>query len=116
MSEIKSCPFPTADIVHEPKVITAVGESWVLCTCGASGPMFSDMDGNGERRAIEAWNTRAERTCEMELQTCVDPEGNVFSFVCSGCGADVYGHVDIPNCPYCKAKVVTSDTEQTMDA
>lgn len=59
-----------------------------------------------QKSALDAWNTRAERTCEMELQTCVDPEGNVFSFVCSECGVDVYGHVDIGYCPNCGARVV----------
>ena len=104
MSELRECPFPTAGIVHEPKVITAVGESWVLCTCGASGPMFSDADGNGESRAIEAWNTRAERTCHYfpdSVQVAFDENdeeietGEAYSdgcdYSCSICGFTMLG-------------------------
>lgn len=88
MSELRECPFPTTGIVHVPRVITAVGESWVLCTCGASGPMFSDVDGSGEQKAIEAWNTRAERTCipHVEPRTFTgDTEPSFYQAICD-CG------------------------------
>lgn len=58
-NELKPCPFAKPGEVHHTRTITAVGESWVLCSCGASGPTFSGVD--SERKAIEAWNTRAER-------------------------------------------------------
>lgn len=70
---------------------------------------FSDDESKARmrRELVDAWNTRYERTCEMELQTCIDPDGNIFSFVCSECGVDAYGHVDIGYCPNCGAKVVS---------
>ena len=58
-NELKPCPFAKPGEVHHTRTITAVGESWVLCSCGTSGPTFSGVD--SERKAIEAWNTRAER-------------------------------------------------------
>lgn len=90
MSELMECPFPTTEIVHVPRVITAVGESWVLCTCGASGPMFSDVDGSGEQKAIDAWNTRAERTCHPVEK--FNEESPWPKLVCSECGRPL--HVD----------------------
>ena len=107
MSELKPCPLPTAGVVHNPKVVTALGESWVLCTCGASGPMFSDVDGSGEQKAIEAWNTRAERTCVLED---IPYEPGAWEGVrCSSCkvtdeDTDLTGNY----CPNCGTRLVKS--------
>lgn len=113
MSELRECPFCGGEAsVYEsnrwPSSGNRITGYTVICT---------DMDcinyradywyERTEKRAIERWNTRYERTCEMELQTCVDPDGNIFSFVCSECGVDAYGHVDIGYCPNCGAKVVS---------
>lgn len=93
-NELKPCPFAKPGEVHHTRTITAVGESWVLCSCGASGPTFSGVD--SERKAIEAWNTRAERTCTVEMiNDCLG--------YCSECDEDV--HKDERYCSNCGAKV-----------
>lgn len=101
-NELKPCPFAKPGEVHHTRTITAVGESWVLCSCGASGPTFSGVD--SERKAIEAWNTRAERTCHLE-RIPYEP-GEYEGMRCSVCKT-----VDLemgvgPYCPGCGAKVV----------
>lgn len=62
---------------------------------------------NKDARAGAALPQRAgrERTCRMEIQDCLDDKGNVFGFVCSECGEDVCGRIDIPYCPYCRSWV-----------
>lgn len=99
-NELKPCPFAKPGEVHHTRTITAVGESWVLCSCGASGPTFSGVD--SERKAIEAWNTRAERTCHINW------DKELFCFACDSCD-----HISMmaPDsrptyCPNCGAKVV----------
>lgn len=59
MTELKPCPFAKPGEDHHTEIVTAMGESWGLCSCGATGPTFSGID--SERKATEAWNTRAER-------------------------------------------------------
>ena len=93
-NELKPCPFAKPGEVHHTRTITAVGESWVLCSCGASGPTFSGVD--SERKAIEAWNTRAERTCHVEY-----PDD---ARMCSICAYHIGLH-DL-FCSHCGAKVV----------
>lgn len=102
MTELKPCPFAKPGEVHHTRTIASVGESWVLCSCGASGPTFSGVD--SERKAIEAWNTRAERTCHLE-RIPYEP-GEYEGMRCSVCKT-----VDLemgvgPYCPGCGAKVV----------
>lgn len=58
-NELKPCPFAKPGEEHHTEIVTAMGESWAACACGATGPMFSGVD--SERKATEAWNTRAER-------------------------------------------------------
>jgi hypothetical protein len=90
-NELKPCPFAKPGEVHHTRTITAVGESWVLCSCGASGPTFSGVD--SERKAIEAWNTRAERTCKNRgsYKGCSECGWylNDNDRYCGGCGAKV---------------------------
>ena len=104
MSELKTCPFcgirDEIPANHEPGCFMRMYAESVDAICNGE-PMPHSSE---SIRA--AWNTRYERPCEMELQSCVDAEGNVFSFVCSECGVDAYGHVDIGYCPNCGAKVV----------
>ena len=54
-----------------------------------------------DEEAIEAWNNRAERTCEMfQYRNAL---GLIDEYQCSECGADVEGK---PNyCPNCGARV-----------
>lgn len=58
-NELKPCPFAKPGEEHHTEIVTAMGESWAVCSCGATGPTFSGID--SERKASEAWNTRAER-------------------------------------------------------
>lgn len=91
MTELKPCPFAKPGEDHHIEIVTAMGESWGLCSCGATGPTFSGVD--SERKAIEAWNTRVERTCKnrgshMGCSEC----GwylNENARYCDGCGAKV---------------------------
>lgn len=117
MTELKPCPFAKPGEVHHTRTITAVGESWVLCSCGASGPTFSGVD--SERKAIEAWNTRAERTCEIARVETGEPaeyDCDEVLWHCASCHEEVaiYAYnedgdiwADKPAfCPNCGAKVV----------
>lgn len=74
---------------------------------------FENENANNGKELIEAWNTRAERTCHKKLMTTEDYAGTeVYCFGCSECGEflsypDCYGLYDGPNyCPNCGAKVV----------
>jgi len=97
MSELKPCPFCGG----EAKTIkNAVGTLfWVYCwKCGARSDSYTI---EYEQKAIDAWNTRAERTC---INRRIEPD----IFECSECGGDcrgIYGDV-FRYCPYCGAKVV----------
>ena len=96
MTELKPCPFcgGEADIV----VYGATGEHTIEClTCGAEGATEYD-----KAEAIEAWNTRAERTCSR-----VVIDGWLWN--CSECGyrSDT-GHL-YNYCPNCGARVVSDD-------
>ena len=107
MTELKPCPFAKPGEVHHTRTITAVGESWVLCSCGASGPTFSGVD--SERKAIEAWNTRAERTCHPVSKYGDDSPWAVM--VCSECGRRLHydetkGSLEYSPYCVCGAKVV----------
>lgn len=104
MSEFRECPFCGS---HNEKPINHAEDCFIrMYAENVDEYYYSETLVHDRESMKEAWNTRAERTCEMELQSCVDAEGNVFSFVCSECGVDAYGHVDIGYCPNCGAKVV----------
>lgn len=124
MSELKPCPFCGGEaktVLADTYPHRGMLHSWfVACTdseCGCELGFYG-MDENGtcgtyetEAEAIEAWNTRAERTCRMT------DRGE-----CSECGAyivrawtevhDFNGdmkRIDLRShnyCPNCGAKVV----------
>lgn len=54
-----------------------------------------------EAEAVDAWNTRAERTCRIERRDCGDGVAGTY---CSECG----NHADEDDCycPTCGARVV----------
>lgn len=71
--------------------------------CGASGGFAV-----GEEKAVEKWNTRAERTCRMNHVLLYDEEA-VDGIECDECGWSDIHPWDEPlpeRCPGCKAKVV----------
>ena len=109
--ELKPCPFCKNGaniklVEYRPNCSGAV----VCGQCGARGPKKRNDHVRGWKvKAIEAWNTRAERTCRN-----VDggkPQAGTFDvggvFRCSACGfAYRFGEMPYPFCPECGAKVV----------
>lgn len=110
MSELKPCPLCGGEEINIRAVSFANGsvQMWIECaSCPAHTERTNDLD-----TAIEAWNTRAERTCRMT------DRGE-----CSECGAyivrawtevhDFNGdmkRIDLRShnyCPNCGAKVVS---------
>lgn len=93
MSELKPCPFCGS----EARAEWMDGEEqldlcWVECgKCGASTVFCGQPE-----LAIDAWNTRAERTCSNVNKG--------HSFTCSECG----NYIDENDnyCPNCGARVV----------
>lgn len=108
-TELLPCPFcgGEARIFHFSSAIR--DEVWrAVCDkpfC-AQGP-----DGYTEAEAIAAWNTRAERTCEMRADGAHCMNGVEF-YECRSCGEyscipTVMGKSEPPNyCLNCGAKVV----------
>ena len=108
MSELKPCPFcgGEAETVRSMRSFTC--ESWevffyVLCKgCGAR------VEGADEAEAIEAWNTRHERTCELIKHAAYDEESGIelVLYECDKCGWIVDPWRNERYCPNCGAKVV----------
>ena len=128
MTELLPCPFCGGEAELKPTYDLDADEidGWFAWCCTANDctthPMTNDYLTRAE--AIEAWNTRTERTCE-------DVDMYSAQFVCSECGAIVHleddcGYYTIRTdeydgdfdsrdklrmlryCPNCGAKVVTS--------
>lgn len=95
--ELRPCPFCGGEAaIYEP---LATSFWFVRCsdgdTCSTCGP-----DRETRSAAIEAWNTRAERTCRYEPT-------NRCTHVCTSCGREVETlHLGYNYCPNCGAKVV----------
>ena len=101
--ELKPCPFcPDGGKLF---INGGVGCRWVECSsCGCDGPAYET-----EAEAVEAWNTRAERTCRNTTRH------RYYGFECSECKWSAYEPNDYGNdvcfddfdyCPNCGAKVV----------
>ena len=94
-NELKPCPFCGGEAEYG---LTMAGEEVYCTNCGAAMPRTTTKDA-----AIEAWNTRAERTCHNTeyLDGC---------FACSACGEELEDPRQEPGfvkwCPFCGAKVV----------
>lgn len=104
MTELKPCPKGCDSYISVNVVDTAPGW-WVAtirCTdCSIEITRGAGTEKKALEKAIEAWNTRAERTCKWEAVT--DPNGKITEFM-GECGCCM-GYV--PNyCPNCGAKVV----------
>ena len=104
MSELRPCPFCGGE-AHVMAQHWDDGSHvwWVECrACGAEAKRCDDG-----LEAIDAWNTRAERTCKQEERGW-GTEGD-HARVWLTCGHDcmVPTVQDLPNyCPNCGAKVV----------
>lgn len=100
MSDLKPCPHCGESRAFVEDIETAQGLNWyVFCyACGATGGYEETP-----AKAIEAWNTRAERTCKRVL---FEPTGVL---VCSECGAGMPKQLDkhcyLHYCPNCGARV-----------
>lgn len=102
--QLKPCPFCGGE-AHPMAQHWDDGSHvwWVECkVCGAEGKRCDDG-----LEAIDAWNTRVERTCEFKPFkgpiSDTDEEGNRQG-VCSVCSA--YMHEQFCYCPNCGRKVV----------
>ena len=99
MRELKPCPFcgGEASIFGDEST-----DTWnVFCGNGLCPAEPGTAICFSEREAIEAWNTRAERTCHNA------DDRKVFWFICSECGGTrKLAHMVGNYCPYCGAKVV----------
>lgn len=103
MDELKPCPFCGGEAqLMEAKI----GSNWwtVICKHYEDCPV-NPVGRNAyaaEIDAIDAWNTRAERTCSGAL----DFDG---WFICESCGCQTKGdqYSELPHyCSNCGAKVV----------
>ena len=99
MSEsLKPCPFCGKDAA---KLTSLQGQFVVVCHgCGARGSMCQKEEG-----ASRWWNTRAERTCNMETDRKYF-RTEVLTWFCSECGSPIYNDMKPSFCLYCGAKVV----------
>lgn len=99
--KLKPCPFCGG----EAKITQACVMQPLFCVhcvdCDTSGGHYFT-----EEDAIEAWNTRVERTCHNDLKDsdCVGvwPKPH---FKCSSCGT-LFTSYEFDYCPSCGAKVV----------
>ena len=80
-------------------------EYWVWCpNCKASTDAHT-----GKQSAINAWNTRAERTCHDYNASAREHGAYLFMWRCSNCGESYDTEMDKLNyCPNCGAKVVNA--------
>lgn len=103
-AELRSCPFCGGKVM-----LCEAGGYWVNCLkCNTNGA-YKDT----EAEAVEAWNTRTERTCEYAIKDNMNETegmGDVW-IECSACYCvfDYYADDWLMNmhyCPNCGAKVI----------
>lgn len=103
MEELKPCPFCGGESVlhNSPRLLSP----YVSCrNCGASRNGYCEDTAD----AIAQWNERLMRTCTYD-------EGDDYHLVCSACGWDRRGALNIPNyCPHCGAKVENATKEEDV--
>lgn len=101
MSELKLCPFCASDDV---RIAVTMCPHWYYGECESCGARTDYCDSQAE--AIEAWNSRAERTCECVAEYAKSPiDGKtIVLHRCSACHELMRPHMAY--CPSCGAKVV----------
>ncbi len=103
VTELLPCPFCGGEAYMEDAEID--GRAYYIAKCGTCCSTSGVMQ-MSRSKAIEAWNTRAERTCCNDLKD--SDFGNVWPiphFKCSTCGG-LFASYEFDYCPSCGAKVV----------
>ena len=111
MNDLKLCPFCGSEALIDRVNVGADYKPWYWWTvhCANRECVCADLchEYETEAKAIEAWNTRAERTCKRVL---FEPTGVL---VCSECGAGMPKQLDkycyLHYCPNCGARVERRD-------
>ena len=103
MEELKPCPFcgGKAELIQDETVLSFTRVRCIDADCFAGyGMVFPDKE-----KLIAAWNTRAERTCEIIFKSNDRPGKTVCNiwFACSECGYPMSS--DNRYCAHCGAKV-----------
>ena len=101
MGELKPCPFcgGEAEVLSSIRLNEQTFFAW-CDNCESRGYYY-----NTEADAVEAWNTRSERTCRIEVHGLErDRQISTVSYTCSECGKHIYR--DDAYCKHCGAKVV----------
>lgn len=114
MTKLLPCPFCGGEAELHPTYDMDTGEMdgyFVICR-NKNCTVWPETDEYlTEAEAIAAWNTRAERTCEMRADGAHCMNGVEF-YECRSCGEyacvpTAMGKSEPPNyCPNCGAKVV----------
>lgn len=102
MGELKPCPFCGGEAEHDRLTISNL--CCIVCSDNDCGAMMVYCEGD-EAEAIEAWNTRHERTCRIEVHGLErDRQVSTVSYTCSECRKHIYR--DDAYCKHCGARVV----------
>jgi Lar family restriction alleviation protein len=113
MSELLPCPFCGCTAIYVTHTHYYEPEDTVSIFCNGCKTHVTLESNEAEgissetkATAIEAWNTRVERTCHMEqVKTFPGTDCPFLCWVCSACGRQ--NDVQSPSfCPHCGAKVV----------
>lgn len=110
-NELKPCPFcggeaelfesEESDDVYDPDTLGFLDTYYVTVHCVICRSCGIEGIYNSQDKAIEAWNTRAERTCNVKPL----PLSGFTEFTCSKCDGTIR---QLSNyCPHCGAKVVS---------
>lgn len=105
MENLKNCPFCGSSSIDLTEAYGRKNASvFAECLdCGATGIPFAI---GHDAEAVNAWNTRVERTCKMI--PFVEEDDSIFIVNCNECGDAIFargGEHGCNYCPNCGAKV-----------
>ena len=116
MRELLLCPFCKGEAdLYTKQWTNCLGDKYysafAYCIeCGVSFKRVEDLyktEDEAIQAAIEAWNTRAERTCYDKNASAREHGAHLFLWRCSNCNESYDTEMDSMNyCPNCGAKVV----------